>query len=130
MIHALYHRHPFQHFRRTAPKHLLESAVAKGLIDGELTAGDPIAAPDELGRRLGISPSEVLESVSQLLAQRILDQDSEGNLFIHSAAIPGAQSSAQAFALRARQLRDSARACEQSGATIKLLLRASEVQVA
>lgn len=130
MIHALYHRQPFQHFKKAAPKHLLESAVAKGLIDGELAAGDPIAAPDELGRRLGISPSEILESVTQLLAQRILEQDSEGRLFIHPAALPCAQSSAQAFALRTRQLRDSARACEHPGYPIKSLLRSSEVQVA
>ena len=60
----------------------LEAAINTELAAGRLHPGDPISTPDRLAEKLKISPIEVLDSVSQLLARGILRQNWEGDLFI------------------------------------------------
>ena len=61
----------------------LENAITTGVMEGRLKPGDRISSPDQLAKNYKLSPLEVLESISQLLARRILRQNSEGDLFIH-----------------------------------------------
>lgn len=130
MIHALYHRHPFQHFRQPTGSSPLEAAVAKALLDGELSAGDPLANPHDLGKRLEMTPSEVLDAIGRLLSQRMVTQDEQGNLFIDEAAVPAGEVSKQALALRTRQLSDAARQWQRPTDRLSQLLREEETQLA
>ncbi len=62
----------------------LENAITSGVLEGRLKPGDRISSPDQLAEAYKLSPMEVLDSVSQLLARKILRQNSEGHLFIHA----------------------------------------------
>ena len=62
----------------------LENAITSGVMEGRLKPGDRISSPDELAKTYKLSPLEVLDSISQLLARRILRQNTEGDLFIHA----------------------------------------------
>ena len=63
----------------------LENAITSGVMEGRLKPGDRISSPDQLANIYKLSPLEVLDSISQLLARRILRQNSEGDLFIHAS---------------------------------------------
>ena len=63
----------------------LENAITSGVMEGRLKPGDRISSPDQLANTYKLSPLEVLDSISQLLARRILRQNSEGDLFIHAS---------------------------------------------
>ena len=62
----------------------LENAITSGVMEGRLKPGDRISTPDQLANTYKLSPTEVLDSISQLLARKILRQNSEGDLFIHA----------------------------------------------
>ena len=62
----------------------LENAITSGVMEGRLKPGDRIATPDQLANTYKLSPTEVLDSISQLLARKILRQNNEGDLFIHA----------------------------------------------
>ena len=61
----------------------LENAITSGVMEVRLKPGDRISSPEDLAKNYQLSPYEVLDSISQLLARRILRQNSEGDLFIH-----------------------------------------------
>ena len=62
----------------------LENAITSGVMEGRLKPGDRISTPDQLAHTYKLSPTEVLDSISQLLARKVLRQNSEGDLFIHA----------------------------------------------
>ncbi len=109
---------------------VLESAIVCALLDGDLKPGDPIPAHDQLSQDFQIPLSEVLTAVSNLLSQRILRQDANGNLFIQFRAIPTLEMRQQAFVMRARQLMDVARQWELPSACIPSLISSAAQQVA
>ena len=108
----------------------LEAAITSSLLDGELKPGDMVSGPDALSQNFQIPLSEVLESISHMLAQRIFTQDNSGNLFIHICAIPTLEMRQQAFVVRARQLMDIARKWELPNGCIEPLISSAAQQVA
>lgn len=108
----------------------LEAMIASRMLDGDLKPGDPMADPDELAQSLNIPLSEVLDSISWLLSRRILRQDNQGNLFIHSVARLSVEMRQQAFVLKARQLLDVARRWDLPSSAIDALIFCAKQQVA
>lgn len=74
-----------RHDRQVKP---LEAAIKSALSTGILKPGDPLSTPDRLAKKLNLSPIDVLESVNQLLAQGILRQNRDGDLFIAANPAP------------------------------------------
>ena len=66
----------------------LETAIMNELAAGRLKPGDPICSPDHLAKKWKLSPIDVLESVSQMLANGVLRQNRNGDLFIAEGGTP------------------------------------------
>jgi hypothetical protein len=101
----------------------LTTSVVISLIQGELKPGDRFPAPSDLMKVCPGHHQEVLDSISLLLARRILQQDRCGNLRIHPAASPTVEMKQQAFRMCARQLVRQARKWKLPRESVLLLLR-------
>ncbi len=100
----------------------LSTSVIIALIQGELKPGDPFPAPSALMRMCAGHHQDVLDSITLLLAHRILQQDRCGNLRIHPAATPTTEMKQQAFLVCARQLVRQARKWNLPRESVLLLL--------
>jgi len=71
-----------RHDRQVKP---LEAAISSELAAGRLKPGDPISSPERLAEKLNLSPIDVLDSISRMLAKGVLRQNDDGDLFIAEA---------------------------------------------
>ena len=82
----------------------LTSAIIKALVQGKIKPGDSFPSPAELTKTYAGHRQDILNSITQLLADNILQQDPCGNLRIHPEAAPSTEMKQQALLTRTRHL--------------------------